>query len=99
MRTVGRRAALVAAALTALSPFLIFYSAEARGYELMIALVLVSTLALLRAVEQRADALVGRATRSRRAPPYTRTTRRVRCSPAQLGVAAVGASGRPPRRR
>jgi 4-amino-4-deoxy-L-arabinose transferase-like glycosyltransferase len=50
-RTVGRRAALVAAALTALSPFMIFYSAEARGYALMTALVLLSTLAMLVALD------------------------------------------------
>jgi uncharacterized membrane protein len=50
-RTVGRTAALVATALTTLSPFMIFYSAEARGYGLMMALVVVSTLALLLAVD------------------------------------------------
>ena len=53
LRTVGRRAALVATALTALSPFMIFYSAEARGYELMVVLVLLSTLALLAAIDGR----------------------------------------------
>jgi hypothetical protein len=53
LRTVGRRAALVATALTALSPFMVFYSAEARGYSLMIALVLLSTLAMVAAVETR----------------------------------------------
>lgn len=51
VRTVGRRAALVATALAAFSPFLIYYSAEARGYELMIVLVLLSTLAVLAAVD------------------------------------------------
>jgi mannosyltransferase len=51
IRTVGRRAGLVAAALTALSPFMVYYSAEARGYALMIALVVLSTLALLAAVD------------------------------------------------
>src|SRR4051812_42734788 len=35
MRTVGSRAALTATALTAFSPFMIFYSTEARGYALM----------------------------------------------------------------
>lgn len=50
-RTVGRRAALVAAALTALSPFMIYYSAEARPYALMMLLVMVSTLAMLAAVD------------------------------------------------
>jgi 4-amino-4-deoxy-L-arabinose transferase-like glycosyltransferase len=51
LRTVGRPAALVAAALTALSPFMIFYSTEARGYEVMVVLVMLSTLALLAALE------------------------------------------------
>jgi hypothetical protein len=53
LRTVRRPAALVAAGLTALSPFLIYYSAEARGYALMTALVVLSTLAMLLAVEAR----------------------------------------------
>jgi dolichyl-phosphate-mannose-protein mannosyltransferase len=51
LRTVGRRAALVAAALTTLSPFMVYYSAEARGYQLMIVLVVLSTLAMLAAVD------------------------------------------------
>ena len=51
LRTVGRRAAVLAAALTTLSPFMIFYSAEARGYGVLMALVLLSTLALLKALE------------------------------------------------
>lgn len=50
LRSVGRRAALVAAALIAFSPFMIFYATEARGYGLMMFLVALSTLALLRAV-------------------------------------------------
>src|SRR5215212_1909715 len=41
LRTVGRRAALVATTLTAISPFMVYYSAEARGYELMLVLVLI----------------------------------------------------------
>jgi len=52
-RTVGRRAALVAAALVALSPFMTYYSAEARGYQVMIFCALVSTLALLFLAEGR----------------------------------------------
>jgi 4-amino-4-deoxy-L-arabinose transferase-like glycosyltransferase len=51
LRTVGRPAALLASALTALSPFMIFYSTEARGYELAIVLVMLSTLAMLAAVD------------------------------------------------
>ncbi len=44
-RTVGKRAGAVAAALVALSPFMIYYSTEARGYQVMIALLVASTLA------------------------------------------------------
>jgi Dolichyl-phosphate-mannose-protein mannosyltransferase len=51
LRTVGRRAALIAAALIALSPFAIFYSVEARPYATLMFLSVVSTLALLRASE------------------------------------------------
>ena len=49
-RTVGRAAGLIAAAIMALSPFMIYYSGEARAYALMIALVTASTLALLVAI-------------------------------------------------
>ena len=52
-RTVGRRAGLLACALTALSPFMIYYSTEARAYAVMMLLVVVSTLALLAAIETR----------------------------------------------
>ncbi len=51
-RTVGRGAGLLAAAMTALSPFMIYYSAEARGYGLMMFLVAGSTLLLLLAVDR-----------------------------------------------
>jgi hypothetical protein len=51
LRTVGRAAALVGSVITALGPFMIFYSTEARGYELMIVLVMLSTLALLAGVD------------------------------------------------
>lgn len=51
-RTVGSRAALVAAAIAALSPFLAFYSVEARAYSLMAALVTASTVAMLIASER-----------------------------------------------
>ncbi|MGH2866702.1 MAG: glycosyltransferase family 39 protein [Solirubrobacteraceae bacterium] len=50
-RTVGRRGALVATALTTFSPFMIYYSTEARAYAVMMLLVMVSTLAMLIAVE------------------------------------------------
>ena len=53
LRTVGRPAALVAAALTALSPFMIVFSTEARGYALLMALVMCSTLAMLLALDER----------------------------------------------
>jgi hypothetical protein len=50
-KTVGRPAGLVGAALTALSPYLIFYSTEARAYALVLLIVLLSTLALLAALD------------------------------------------------
>ncbi len=53
LRTVGRTAALVAAAATAFSPFMIYYSAEARGYALLMLLVALSTLAMLLALDTR----------------------------------------------
>ena len=53
LRTVGRRAALVATALTAFSPFMIYYSAEARAYGLMMLLLVCSTLAMLLAIDTR----------------------------------------------
>jgi len=49
-RTVGKRAGLIATPLVALSPFMIYYSAEARSYALMMALVVLSTVALVQAV-------------------------------------------------
>jgi Dolichyl-phosphate-mannose-protein mannosyltransferase len=48
--TVGRRAGIVGAAVMAFSPYLIFYSTEARAYALVMVLLLGSTLALLTAV-------------------------------------------------
>ena len=52
-RLVGRSTALVATALTAFSPFMIYYSGEARSYALMMALVLGSTLSMLLALDTR----------------------------------------------
>lgn len=51
VKTLHRGAALIAAALVALSPFMIFFSTEARAYALMTSLVMLSTIALLRALE------------------------------------------------
>jgi mannosyltransferase len=48
---VGRRTGLVAAALCAFNPLLIWYSQEARSYALMILLTGLSLLAFLRALE------------------------------------------------
>jgi hypothetical protein len=50
-RMVGRWAALLACALTALSPFMIYYSAEARAYGLLMFLVTASTLSMLLALD------------------------------------------------
>ncbi len=50
-RTLGQPAALVATALTAFSPFMIYYSTEARAYGVLMLLVTVSTLALLLAID------------------------------------------------
>ncbi len=52
VRTVGRTAALLGAALLALSPFAVFYSAEARAYSLATLLVVLSALALLAALDR-----------------------------------------------
>src|SRR4051812_43115831 len=46
----SRASGLVAAACIALSPFAIFYGTEARGYSLVAALVVLSTVALLQAL-------------------------------------------------
>jgi Dolichyl-phosphate-mannose-protein mannosyltransferase len=53
LRTVGRAAAVVAAAWCALSPFQIFYGTESRSYAVVAAFVILSTLALLAALEDR----------------------------------------------
>jgi mannosyltransferase len=51
-RLVGSAAALVGAGLAVLSPFLVWYSDEARGYALLALLVVGSTWALLVALER-----------------------------------------------
>jgi len=50
LRTVGRSAALAAAAVLALSPFAVFYSDEARTYAVLVLLIALSTLSLLAAL-------------------------------------------------
>ena len=76
--TVGRRAALLGSLLIALSPFLIYYTTEARAYGLTLLLVLLSTLALLRALESGRFG-GGSPTPSVRARRSTPTTRRSIC--------------------
>jgi Dolichyl-phosphate-mannose-protein mannosyltransferase len=49
--SVGPRAGLLSASLMAFSPFLIFYTTEARAYALAMLLLLASTLALLKALQ------------------------------------------------
>lgn len=50
--TLGRRAAIVGAAITSLSPLMIYYSAEARAYALLTFLVLCSAIVLLLALDR-----------------------------------------------
>ena len=49
--TVGRRAALVAATLVACSPYMIYFSTEARAYMLVLFFGLLSSISLLRALD------------------------------------------------
>jgi hypothetical protein len=49
--TVGRRAAVVGATCVALSPYMIFFSTNARPYMLVLFMALLSTLALVRALD------------------------------------------------
>jgi mannosyltransferase len=51
VRTVGKAAAVVAAAIASCAPFMVYYSTEARGYGVMMGFTLLSTLALLLAVD------------------------------------------------
>ena len=50
-RTLSKTAGVIAAAVIALSPFMIYYSVEARAYAVMIALLTLSALALWLAIE------------------------------------------------
>jgi hypothetical protein len=52
VRTVGRTAGLIGAGLLALSPFAVFYSAEARAYTLAALFVVLAAIALLAALER-----------------------------------------------
>jgi mannosyltransferase len=52
-RTIGVAAGITAAAITAAAPFMVYYSAEGRGYALMMLLVALSTLAMVIAAEER----------------------------------------------
>ena len=51
LRLSGRTAGLVAAAVMALSPFMITFSATGRAYSLMVAMLICSTLAMLAAMK------------------------------------------------
>ena len=53
LRTVDRRAGVVAAAWFAIGPFASFYGTEARSYALVTALVALATATLLSALEER----------------------------------------------
>ncbi|MDQ5895711.1 MAG: hypothetical protein QG596_1972 [Actinomycetota bacterium] len=46
LRTLGRRAAYYSTAIAAVSPFLVYFSANARGYSVMILMVMLAALAL-----------------------------------------------------
>ena len=97
MRTVGRSAAVLGAALTTLSPFMIFYSAEARGYGVLMGLLLLSTLALLLAIDTDKAALVGALRRVRLPGRVHALHRGVRAGrPARVGV--LGPPAVPPAR-
>ena len=58
-RLISRRAGLIAAALTACSPLLIWYSQEARSYEMLVLLSSVSLLAFAYALAKPTPRLVG----------------------------------------
>ncbi|MCB0831091.1 MAG: glycosyltransferase family 39 protein [Solirubrobacterales bacterium] len=52
IRALGRRAALYATAIAAVSPFLVYFSANARAYSVMILLLLAATWCLLAATSE-----------------------------------------------
>ena len=74
LRTVGRGAALVAAASFALSPFEIFYATENRAYALVAALVVLSMLSLLALANERRRRWWALYVVLHRPPPFTPTT-------------------------
>lgn len=51
LRAVGRRAALLAGAVTAVAPFTVYFSTDARAYAVMMLALTVSTLCMLLAVD------------------------------------------------
>lgn len=53
LRTLGRRAAYYATAIAAASPFLVYFSANARGYSVMILMVMLAALVLTYAVSEK----------------------------------------------
>ena len=50
-RTGGHRTGVIAAALIAIAPIAVWYAQEARGYSLLVTLMLIATLAFLRLME------------------------------------------------
>ena len=53
LRSLGQRAAWFTTAIASLSPFLVWFSANARAYSLMILLIMLATLALLSATSEK----------------------------------------------
>lgn len=51
VKTVGRRAGIVASAVMALSPFMVYFSGNGRAYTVLVLLLIGSTLTMLKAAE------------------------------------------------
>ena len=81
VRTLGRTAGLIAAAVIALSPFMIYYSVEARAYALMIALLTRLDAGASAGDRERPHPLVGRLRGLLVRGAATRTTRACSSSP------------------
>ena len=102
-RTVGRGAALLGSALLALSPMAVWYGDEARAYATLTFLVVLSTYALLRALDAgRRRGPGGSCSCSPRPASSTRTTPASSCSarrpPGPPGRASPEATAAPARR-